>query len=78
MTAFQPASQATHSLESLERPESFTVLSIHTFQESGKAPIAGIAELALRIGRCTNPIDRTHGRFAGLILKFSQFRPACL
>ena len=72
MTVFQCASQATHSLEGLKRPESFTAFPEHTLLESGKVPIAEIAELALREGQCTNPIYRVHRWFARRL--GSQFR----
>ena len=72
MTVFQRASQATHSLEGLKRPESFTAFPEHTLLESGKVPIAEIAELALREGQCTNPIYRVHRWFARRL--GSQFR----
>jgi len=72
MTVFQCASQATHSLEGLECPESFTAFPEHTLLESGKLPIAEIAELALREGQCTNPIYRVHRWFARRL--GSQFR----
>ncbi|MFH1893528.1 MAG: DNA methyltransferase [Candidatus Zixiibacteriota bacterium] len=43
-----------------------------TLLESGKVPIAQIAELALREGQCTNPIYRVHRWFARRL--GSQFR----
>ncbi len=64
MTKVQRASQVKHSLEGLERPETFTAFPEHTLLESGKVPIAEIAELALREGQCTNPIYRVHRWFA--------------
>lgn len=56
MTTFQRTSQATHPIEGLERPVCFTSFPEHTLLESGKLPIAEIAELALREGQCTNSI----------------------
>jgi len=61
---FQRTSQATHHIEGLERPVSFTSFPEHTLLESGKLPIAKIAELALRKGQCTNSIYDIHRWFA--------------
>ena len=72
MIVFQRASQAAHTIEGLERAESFTAFPEHTLLESGNVPIAEIAELALREGQCTNPIYRIHRWFARRL--GSQFR----
>jgi adenine-specific DNA methylase len=61
-------------LRSIERewPPTFTAFPESTLLESGKVPIAEIAELALREGQCTNPIYRVHRWFARRL--GSQFR----
>lgn len=72
MTVVQRASQAKpHSVDPGQQP-AFTAFPECTLLESGKVPIAEIAELALREGQCTNPIYRVHRWFARRL--GSQFR----
>jgi adenine-specific DNA methylase len=72
MTTVQRAFQAKPiSVEPGQQP-TFTAFPKGTLLESGKVPIAEIAELALREGQCTNPIYRVHRWFARRL--GSQFR----
>jgi hypothetical protein len=74
MTVFQRASQATHSLEGLERPENFTAFPEHTLLESGKVQLPRSLRLPFR--KASAPIrstGSTAGSRAGLVLNFAQF-----
>lgn len=72
MTPAQRAAQVKPLSAELEQQTTFTAFPKVTLLESGKVPIAEIAELALREGQCTNPIYRVHRWFARRL--GSQFR----
>ena len=72
MTPAQRASQVKPLSAEPEQQTTFTAFPKGTLLESGKVPIAEIAELALREGQCTNPICRVHRWFARRL--GSQFR----
>ena len=72
MTPAQRASQVKPLSAEPEQQTTFTAFPKGTLLESGKVPIAEIAELALREGQCTNPIYRVHRWFARRL--GSQFR----
>jgi len=72
MTLVQRASETQPRVVEPNPRLSFTGFPETTLLESGKIPIAEIAELALREGQCTNPLYRVHRWFARRL--GSQFR----
>lgn len=72
MTLAQRVSQTNPLSGEPGQQTTFIAFPEGTLLESGKVPIAEIAEPALREGQCTNPIYRVHRWFARRL--GSQFR----